>query len=51
MPRSDAELAQWEVQRDLGAELLQSVTEMCEGTTARSTARHPEVFRELMEGY
>ena len=104
MPRSDAELAQWEVQRDLGAELLQSVTEMCEGATARSTAvevpapaevrartglsqrrfadllgvssrtlqqweqgrrqptgaartvlrisaRHPEVLRELMEGY
>jgi len=37
MPRSEGELAKWESQRDLGAELLQSVTEMCEGAVARRT--------------
>jgi putative transcriptional regulator len=37
MPRSKPELAKWEAKRDLGAELLQSVTEMCEGAAARRT--------------
>ncbi len=37
MPRSANEMARWESSRDLGAELLQSVTEMCEGKAARET--------------
>ncbi len=37
MPRSKASIAKWEAGRDLGAELLQSVTEMCEGKSARET--------------
>ena len=37
MPRSKAELAKWESGRNLGAELLQSVTEMCEDRAIRHT--------------
>lgn len=37
MPRSKNNLAKWEAGRDLAAELLQSVTEMCEGKSARET--------------
>lgn len=35
MPRSANSLAKWEASRDLGAELIESVTEMCEGKSAR----------------
>lgn len=37
MRRSEAEKIKWESKRDLGAELLQSVTEMCNGQSARET--------------
>ena len=37
MPRSKTDLDRWESARDLGSELLQSVTEMCDGVAARRT--------------
>ncbi|HNY32997.1 MAG TPA: helix-turn-helix domain-containing protein [Fibrobacteria bacterium] len=38
MPRSANSIAKWEASRDLGAELLESVTEMCDGKSAREVS-------------